>query len=404
MAQNYGFGTGGNVALNAKAGELFVYLTMTGSVKLTQKLDLSLFIEANLPDKSIALAENDYMAVQYTYQPTITPKKVVNFVLQDTVFEFGAGRAAVAAAFIDLIKKIEAIEGKYVTPGAVPMLRAHFASITPATFAESLLFNYSFVSSATPPQAYVDLYPGMRLRMAPQFNQLIPGGPPQVAHGYVSAGEVSIEVVSTVGTAGEVLGFDGFLSSLAIPSVDAPPGGAGGLIDFRSTAFRRRHLRICYPGTFPPGNQSGSTNLRNAAAILGADTLADLDTATGTYYAGGDFAPEVSTGFFRGRTVLIPEVLVFVNGQSVYVPIGTTARDLLSRYSMMPRLKGLSVVGFHNKYVRYIPTLANAGGLNGLQQSFAQMYIADSAEPNVASQDVYDFPVLAGDAINVTNA
>lgn len=404
MTPNFGFTGGMNVALDPTTKDLFVYYATRTSAVLEVSLPLSLFLASELPDNSIPLVENDYFAIQYTYRPNNSPKQLVDFVLQESVFDFGAGRASVVAAFGDLMTKIEGVEGKYIQPGALPVLRAMLAFRTPAKFAESLQFNYSFVSNPDTKQAYIDLQPGMRLRMAPEVSQIIPDAPSGLGTGYVSTGESVIEVVSKTGPQGDVLGFDAFLSSLAVPAVSTATGGAGGLIDFRSTTFQRRHLRLCYPASFPPSDSAGSSDLRTAAALIGADTLAELNQATTTYYSSGSFGPNISTGFFRGRTVLIPEVMVYVNGNSIFVPVGTTCRDLLARYSLMPRFKGLDVVQFSNKYFRYIQDLSNAGGLNGVNQSFANVNPTNLADANDGNQDVYDFPVIAGDSVNVTNA
>jgi hypothetical protein len=401
--KDFNLGPGVNIARDPTTGTLFVYYAPTGSVELTFTLDLVLFIAANLPTVGTKLVENQYFTFEVIREPSNPQSKAVEVTLAEAVFDFGSTRSAVASAFVDIIAKVEALEGDTVTVGATSVIRSTLALRTPATFAESLLFNYSYLSQGTDTaMAYVDLLPGMRVRIQSQFSQLIPQAPSNLTNGYVTAGGAHFDVISTPDEHGKpVLGFDAFLASLSIPATTSDtPGGVGGLIDLKSPAFRRRHLRLCYPRTFPAGNTAGSRSLFEAVALLGADNLVDLIAATTAYYAGQTPGPSVSTAFFRGRTVLIPEVLTFANGAPGYVSVGTTCRNLLGRFALMPRLAGVSVVQFTNRYRRYLPLVANAGGTNANDWSRVTT-VLDAGPPPV---DVYDFPVLAGDSWQTGNA
>ncbi len=311
-------------------------------------------------------------------------------ILVDAVFAFGTDRPEVADAFVDLIALIEAAEGDAIAYGATPVLRALLAVATPATYDESLQFNYNFVTRASgPAQAYVDLMPGMRVRLAAQTSQLLPNAPPNLTNGYVSTGDTFFDVIGTPGANGtQVLGFDNFLATLPIPNVTDAPGGAGGLIDLRSETFRRRHLRLCYPASFPTGNSAGSRGLMEAAALIGVDTLSDLAQATTTFYSGRTPAGTISTAFFRGRTVLIPEILAFQNNQPGYYALGTTCRNFIARYALMPRLNGMVIQQFSSNYSRYLPSLANIGGMNS-QTAWMPVYprkpTAISTRPGIST-------------------
>jgi hypothetical protein len=59
--------------------------------------------------------------------------------LAEAVFDFGSTRSAVASAFVDIIAKVEALEGDTVTVGATSVIRSTLALRTPATFADQLL-------------------------------------------------------------------------------------------------------------------------------------------------------------------------------------------------------------------------------------------------------------------------
>lgn len=395
-------GTGVNIARDPDTGVLFVCFAPRGNIELAFELNSALFNEAELPVVGAKLVENDYFTIEVIKPASRPPNKAVQVNLSDAVKKFGPSRSALADAFMDVIAKVEGLEDKEVVVGATSVIRSTLALKTPATFEESLLFNYSFLSQgANPVMAYVDMLPGMRVRLDSQFSQLIPQAPPDLTNGYVTAGSAHFDVISTPDKDGKpVLGFDAFLASLPIPAKSKTPGGVGGLIDLSGPTFRRRHLRVCYPSQFPAGNTSGSRSLSEAAALLGADTLADLIAATKAFYNGQTLDPSVSTGFFRGRAALVPEVYTFINGDCVYAPVGTTCRNLIGRYALMPRLDGIKVSQFSSRYSRYLPLLSCAGGTNA--QNWSPVTTVEGAGPPPV--DVYDFPVLAGDSLKTGNA
>jgi hypothetical protein len=387
-----------NVVRDPVSGTLFVYFTPTGSVNKTFRLSSVYF--ANLPGAGTKFVDNAYFTIEVV--AARTPPNVVQVTLKDAAFTFEPGRA-LGAAFIDAISAIQGREGAGgVVIGATEGIRAELALQTPATFPDSLWLSYSYLAQrAGRKEGYVDLVAGMRVRVESEFSQLIPQAPPDLTNGYVTAGSACFSVASSPGGDGRpVLGFDEFLASLPIPAVPRSPGGVGGLIDLSSGTFRRRHLRLCYPATFPAGNSAGSRSLDEAAALLGADTLSDLATATTNYYNGETPVGAVSSAFFRGRTVLVPEVLAFVNGSPNYVPVGTTCRNLISRYAPIPRVAGITVSQFSNRFARYVPLAANAGGTE--MNAWQSVTPGEGTSP--PPHDAYDFPVLAGDSIKTGNA
>ena len=74
---------------------------------------------------------------------------------------------------------------------------------------------------------------------------------------------------------------------------------------------------------------------KNNVTLIGADTLADLYAATTQYLGSGLCAASptntIACTFFRGRDIVVPEVLFRVNGDPAYVPLGTTVRNLIER-------------------------------------------------------------------------
>src|SRR5690606_20867812 len=68
------------------------------------------------------------------------------------------------------------------------------------------------------------------------------------------------------------------------------------------------------------------------------------------------FADTVSA-FFRGRAVIFPEIPCTIDGQLLYVPAGTTVRQLLDRYAPTPFAPTLAISGI--TYQRSIGNLVD---------------------------------------------
>jgi hypothetical protein len=136
-------------------------------------------------------------------------------------------------------------------------------------------------------------------------------------------------------------------------------------------------------------------------ALLGAPDLATLAAATNSYYNSGDAGASL-IGYFRGRTVIRAQIPLLVNGALQYVPVGTTVRQLLEQFRVLPRVPGI-VDGNASaalNYRRYLPGL----GVTELYRSgdaYHQLTLADGDGPDASGADVLDLPVLAGDALSL---
>ena len=100
------------------------------------------------------------------------------------------------------LQKVEGLEGTRLRVGATEVLRSLLAPRIPATFAESLFFGTGFVAQDNPPRCYVDLSPGMRLRIDFQARQFVPANFPGPLSGFVGAGGVTATVSSVPRTSG----------------------------------------------------------------------------------------------------------------------------------------------------------------------------------------------------------
>jgi hypothetical protein len=325
-------------------------------------------------------------------------------------FDLSELRPRVIRSYEDLFTRLDRAEGTGVKPGSTELIRSVMMTLVPATFAESLFFSYRRIRRVQPAPAQnsVDLRAGMRLRLECQFSQMVPAtsadAPFPLANGYVAAGQAYFHVVEMQTSSRKpALSFDAFLGPDAVPLVDANTGGAAGLIDLQGPLMRRRYFRLCYPSQFASSDSGGSEGIAQNVTLLGADNLDTLNRASDTYFESRRVTDSaVVAAFFRGRTFVIPEILCHLNGSPTYVPVGTTVRQLLSRYTILPRVDGFRAAKF--PYLRLAPASSFlSGGGNPLAPAYPDFYREVNFAAGTSSSgplDAYDLPVFHGDSYN----
>lgn len=182
---------------------------------------------------------------------------------------------------------------------------------------------------------YIDLKPGMRINV--EYGGYNYMAPPEFTggelNGYIPASRISYNVLEN--REGK-LSFNSWMRSLASYQVEG--NIVGGNYDLCDPAKARNYVRIVYPKNVNRQDDISrdyGTDL-NIAVIM-ADTQADMEKTMSTlgYEAEN---PEIHTFsenepvvvYLAGRSVAIPEIMVNVNGEKAWVPVGTTARDVLS--------------------------------------------------------------------------
>ena len=327
-------------------------------------------------------------------------------------------RTNVIGAFDRFLQAAEALEKRTLQPGATEILRWSVAQNVPATYAESLYLTHGVFSLDNPAQTYFDVQPGTRLRFDFENRQFVPPnvGAPALS-GFVGGPAVTVDVVGLATSAGAPrMGVDGFLSAVRLPPTGAAQGGFGDVVDLsaalalgggspsapRSPGGRGlRHIRFCYPArSFPGADSGGIVGPAGNIAVLGANDLATLATATQAYYASGDAGPQL-VGYFRGRTAIQPQIPILVNGgEPRFVPVGTTVRQLLERFAPVPRIAGFVDAGTSSA-LRY-QRRSGAVDVSDLYAAagYAPVTLASGAL-DASGADALDLPLLAGDAVTV---
>lgn len=332
-------------------------------------------------------------------------------------------RSALRGYFVDFCEQLEAseIQGALV-PGATAYIARQLGESLPRAFNEALFYSYGlnpeFDSTTTP---YVNLLPGMRLRLETAARQFVSPGSPFNA--FVPAARLEYDIVRYVDGTGKLCtGFDAFLSAISMPTVPLTAGGqasvAGGVADLQPSG--RRHYRLVYPSTYYAASAAGNVALGSNVAIIGTDTLQDLETATTAYRKTGTCGPatgnkaSIECTIFSGRTIAVPEIpvtLAFTGSlpapapQVLYVPVGTTVRHLLERFATWH--PNVETYGSYNHFTNVNFTLQRFWWDQTTLPAFVSVQPPTSPAggnngTNTALFALLDLPLANGDCLTLT--
>jgi hypothetical protein len=351
-------------------------------------------ISTNASNTDFSLAWNNQQAV-VTVQPT------------NVWAGAAAKRAQLRTSFDAFRQQLEALEipkqgQPCLKPGGAFLVAQRVAEALPLSLDESLYYRYSFDRVNN----YIDLQPGMRLRIEYSSYQLLAtSGQSIKLNGYAASG---VGYYNIVRRTDQRVAFDSFLGQLTAPTPDTATcglPGAGGIIDLQIGGMARRYYRLFYPSTFTSPDCPGNAGINRNVTLIGADTLADLANAT-SKYATGNCAQAASGNqpilctVFRGRDIVIPELLVRLNFQQSYVPVGTTVRNLVDQFINSSFSTAAPLIGFFPFFGLY----RQWGPL--LDSSFQPTEISFGAVDTTTltgGQDVFDLPIIKGDALTLPN-
>ncbi len=286
----------------------------------------------------------------------------------------------------------------------IQLIKTRLAEVIPLTFTEVLFYHYGL----NPVEGWVDLQPGMRLRVDHQSYQMVHPAQDQRLHGYSGSGSTYYEVaeyrhVTNDGAFEFNLSFDPFVAGMQNTVVETLPGdgsSVAGVIDLHKNTFRRPYLRLFYPGTYPGISSAGWFGTEKNVTMIGSDTFTALTQVTeDQILKNGELNNEKGQAiYFRGRAAVIPEIVVFVNGKPEYVSLGTTLRQLMVRYLSIPGAKDGLDLG--NPGIQEFKRLLHHGSTgNPVYRKVHFEYYQAYAD----GTDIYDIPLLKGDKIRINN-
>lgn len=322
---------------SAKTGEPFVlYLSDTGG---GNDIATPVYSNTSAADSAFILNANTGKGKDaYPYTLTINNAATVT----NNPWQFSDAtpiRNGLANEYQAFLRNIDTAGGAAASFGIL-QIQQLIGRMMPQTFAEQLYYNFglTFPGSGVP-NGYVDLRPGMILRVASNPYQSVPGQTSFPAiNGYAAGSVVDYDVGSFYTSAGIWnTGFDNFIAQLASggaltvspPIIGSPPQateqGIAEAADLYYPAFRGNFYRLFSPATLVSPSGAGVDNILSSSnfAIASAGSYGTMAKSTNVPSATNNVV------YFRGRAVVKACFWVLLNGARQVVPVGTTLANLL---------------------------------------------------------------------------
>lgn len=312
-------------------------------------------------------------------------------------------RQNLATAFADLLSQLEAMEdNSQLRRGTARYVTQRIVDALPLQLSEALLYRYGFNASS----GYVDLMPGMRLRI--EYGSFQAVGPGQPLNSYTGSGVGYYDVSTFLKQANtnlvDTVAFNSFLAANRAPFIAPTTSGASSIIDVQSQHGPRRYYRLFYPKTLISPTYGGDPGMAENVTLVGADTWALIQSVTEDYENGKRIftGANVDALYFNGRALLIPELLMFVNSVPTWVAIGTTVRNVIEsmgHFSFATAVAEYKAFSMARQYYQ-MNDQAPASETNYLKVNFIPL----TNVYEYFGPDVYELPVIAGDSIKRTVA
>lgn len=313
---------------------------------------------------------------------------------------------ALRTNFVTFMAAVEALElnAKTLIPSATALIAQTIVESLPTPL--NLMsfyasgFNDGFSTDKNP---YVDLRPGMRLRVETASNQFVaPGSPFNVP---TATGQIIYNIVRV---RGNLIAFDAFLGALNAPTINSngQVRPAAGLIDLQAAGSARRYYRLFYPRQMLAANTFGDGKIEHSITLVGADNLAALNEATEAYVSRCEIVKTAQDGtslsyvIFQGRVSATVEIGVYITHgvttqaepTPTFVPLGTTVRQVIDQF--IPATNPLTL---HTKpLIRFSRFHI---GADGLPQHRTVVFRPDMNTE--ANYSVFDVPLAKGDRVEI---
>jgi hypothetical protein len=322
-------------------------------------------------------------------------------------------RAQLRKSFDAFRVKLEDLEinQQCLRPGGAYTVAQTLAESLPLSISETLYYRYGFDAT----NGYIDLNPGMRLRIESAANQMMSVlAPVSSLNGFVPSSVAYYGISRLADSTGNLrLAFDAFLGTNRPPAISSITGIAGSIIDLQKAGSARRYYRLIYPAQLAPPDRPDNAGFYDNVTLIGADLLSDLNVATDPALrakicgTSSDGKAPVLCSYFRGRSIVVPEIRVYMSTpqavQPLFVPVGTTARNLFdylgnSNFPLVTQDSGsgFPVFNYRRSYSSKASQLVQVQ-FNLIDQSTLPQGVY------FAGKNIYDLPVAKGDSLNLQN-
>lgn len=248
-------------------------------------------------------------------------EKGTNLTIKKEIFT--AGMDEVHSDYSSLLKQVSAERKNFLS------VRGAVLEHLPMRAEEMLFYYYDYC----PESGYVGIYEGMTLMTEYTVYQNIPdaGQSSRDLSGFVGTGTAGYPVIERNGKIQIEPFTEKMKFEVAAPrdiSSDNKLCGGAGLADLLYKGFSAKYMRLVYPAQFTERTSVGSLCYDRNICLLSADNWTCLENATNNMRVGDLAVHDCAYHYFRGRTVVIPQISIYVCGSVIRVSLGTTLADI----------------------------------------------------------------------------
>ncbi|MDH3973947.1 MAG: hypothetical protein OEV42_06670 [Deltaproteobacteria bacterium] len=306
-------------------------------------------------------------------------------------------RLSLKENFEKLLEEFELKEGTNLKYGAADLIRSRAVRSLPLAISEVLIWS----TGIDPFTRGVPLRPGFRLRVTGASFQYCGPGRDEI-NGMVPSGEMLLPVsrqrlkngsfITSLNPMATVFWEEGYTTS-----TEPEDGMIGGPDDLHAGDLKRKHLAVVLPATLSSSATASAVDEEHAALVAADNSsalVAGIRHAAGEY---NDSAGQYVIRRFRGRTGVVVEIPVIINGKKSFVPIGSTLRQICEEH--LHWFSPDMVVQGRVKWLRQWSDLNGAGDTIKVKSTvWSDLGLA----PSDLHTDISDAPLLPGDQVEFT--
>jgi len=308
-------------------------------------------------------------------------------------------RQNLAASFKKALAAIESRETDLFIPGTSYCIQTLVPRLVPLSGSETFAWYCGMDTSLRS----IQLMPGFRVRITPSAYQYCGPGRDEI-NSMVTQGDIILPVVRKRAEDGAFITcFDPLLYSLApygySTGDDELLGKIGGIFDLFAGGMSRRHMALVMPATIP-SVFTDSAGRDEHVTLAAADSRTILDSGIRSCSAGGTQPAGCVLRSFQGRSSITVEFPVKINGSDIYVPVGTTLRQVCDKevFGFAPDMLKSGQVSWNRQW-------SAAPGQDSGSSDIAVLKDMQWTELGLAPAQRHmntgDMPLLPGDRIDI---
>lgn len=272
----------------------------------------------------------DYDGICFSLKKTEDEKLLLNV---KTAY-YTTEPAEMESDFLSMVEAVLSLESTDESDSLLNAIRLKIIENVPIPANEYAFFYYGY----NPQDGYTGIFEGMSLLTEYAVYQNVPdeAGSSVIdgLSGFAGSGTARYAIIRRNGK----LTVDPFAGSMnfevpppALMSGDAKLQGGAGMADLLFKGFQNPVMRLVYPAQYPERTGGGDLVYADNICLITAADMKDLHQATVNMRRRARWVPDVCYQYFRGKSFMLPQIRIEVNGNAEWHSLGTQLGDILEQ-------------------------------------------------------------------------